>query len=199
MILTCPECDTRFVVPSTIFANGGRQLKCSTCKHKWFQNDPSKEVDFKPEDIIRGSRPQSKHKNESQGGIFEKIKGDFANGRIVIVVTTAIIVGLFFIYGAMQTPLIMAQGLAFDQITITRTDNVAIVTGNIVNAMNDKRGVPSIKITQIMAGDVEGDVILLAPEKSVLASGEIMNFTATIDDISASVQNLRVTFQGDGY
>ncbi len=193
MILTCPECDTRFVVPSTIFANGGRQLKCSTCKHKWFQDDPNKEeADFKPEDIIRDNAPKA---NKPRGTMVETLKNDFSNGRAVIIATTVIIIGLFFIYNAMKPSLIIGQGLAFDQITITRADEATVITGNIVNAMNDERGVPSIKITQVMAEGVEGDSILIAPEKSILASGEILNFTTTIEGLSSSVQNLRVTFQ----
>jgi len=35
MILNCPSCRTRYVVPATVFAAGSRQVRCARCKHSW--------------------------------------------------------------------------------------------------------------------------------------------------------------------
>ena len=43
MILTCPACDTKYVVKDGAIPPGGRQVRCASCKHSWHQ-DPEPSV-----------------------------------------------------------------------------------------------------------------------------------------------------------
>jgi predicted Zn finger-like uncharacterized protein len=41
MLLVCPSCRTRYVVPDSAIGSAGRQVRCASCRHSWFQEGPN--------------------------------------------------------------------------------------------------------------------------------------------------------------
>jgi predicted Zn finger-like uncharacterized protein len=67
MILTCPACDTKYVVKDGAIPPGGRQVRCASCKHSWHQ-DPD-EMPAEPAtaaDIDLGGPPPPQPDMEEQ-------------------------------------------------------------------------------------------------------------------------------------
>ncbi len=48
MLLVCPSCSTRYVVPDQAIGASGRQVRCANCKNSWFQDGPAIEVPAAP-------------------------------------------------------------------------------------------------------------------------------------------------------
>ncbi len=70
MIISCPECSSRFNIDQNLIPKDGRLLQCSNCMHKWHfiikKNEEIIEEPFKSEEVIIENKNQGKKINPSQ-------------------------------------------------------------------------------------------------------------------------------------
>jgi predicted Zn finger-like uncharacterized protein len=52
MLLVCPSCRTRYVVPDSAIGANGRQVRCASCRHSWFQEGPASVAPPKLEPVL---------------------------------------------------------------------------------------------------------------------------------------------------
>ena len=48
MIIACPACATRYVVPDSAIGVEGRTVRCAKCRHSWFQDGPELAAPVEP-------------------------------------------------------------------------------------------------------------------------------------------------------
>ncbi len=57
MIITCPACATQFRVPDGALGSNGRKLRCSSCRHVWFQEPIAPPLDETPLEDTPAAEP----------------------------------------------------------------------------------------------------------------------------------------------
>jgi predicted Zn finger-like uncharacterized protein len=192
MIIECPECQKRFVVPSTVFQKGGRKMRCGGCRHEWFEEPKQDTPAF--DDLVRAVPPQRNDNTEPGFSNFLK------QGKAVILSVALVIVVLYLAFHFMSKPLIIGEGLAFDSVMLEPAEEGGyILNGQIINTMDNVRGVPTIKLTMLLNDEIEGDSILIDPAETSLESGAIMDFVHKIEEISEDTQAIKVTFNNQDY
>lgn len=63
MILTCPQCETRFLVPVHSLGEDGRKVKCSNCEAVWHQLPDPEELE-----ALHADEPEEIHHEEGEEG-----------------------------------------------------------------------------------------------------------------------------------
>ena len=51
MIIACPACATRYVVPDSAIGVDGRTVRCAKCRHSWFQDGPDVAAPLAPQAV----------------------------------------------------------------------------------------------------------------------------------------------------
>ena len=87
MILTCPNCQTRYVVDPNKLGPSGRSVRCDSCQHSWFEQGEAESAMSSPDSVLSADfdrNPQilsnsAPNAGASNGGEVDDLEAMLAN------------------------------------------------------------------------------------------------------------------------
>ena len=223
MILTCPNCASRYVVDDATLGEGGRVVRCSHCKTAWkaeASTDPlelrrgdvkelteqARPADLPGEALPKQYRARVQEQKETRRAAF---------AGVVWGVTAAALAGLFVLavvfrsevaqvwpktaslYAAMGMK-VNVVGLVIENQTARRTDDMGRpavrVTGAIRNVTDEAVRPPPLRVDLVDKADEPLVSRTLDLGGTALAPGRARPFAVTFYDPPASTDGLRSAF-----
>lgn len=82
MILTCPACDTKYVVKDGAIPPGGRQVRCASCKHSWHQDPEGSAEEPVSEGVIDFGGPPPPSPDPFEQPVAEVPEAEAVHGTV---------------------------------------------------------------------------------------------------------------------
>lgn len=209
MVITCPNCSTRFKIDAAAIGEKGRMVRCSACKHRWFVEPPPPEtatVPVLPQAITTPAvgplaPPPPRPRQAPVSTLWLTLV-------VVILLAAAIVVGRDRVaslvpatvpwFAAVGLPAAVAADLeivVLGQTQETVDDKpVLVIKGEVMNTAQGKRDVPRLRVSLLD----DKQAVLRAEdfylEPSTLDGGERRGFEQRIVDVPAEARNFSVTF-----
>jgi predicted Zn finger-like uncharacterized protein len=209
MILTCPQCSTRYHVDATALGAAG-----ANCGQRWTVSPPADTpqlVEFStpgPATVPRMRPVAAAEQVQNRRSI--SLVGWLVAVLAVLVVASVVIgrneiVAGFpasaSIYQKLGLPITVDLGLQFEAITSTRLQEggiaVLVVEGAIVNVTPDDRPVPPIRITLLDSGGRQLQEELFRAKEQHLQPGAKTSFSGRVVNPADRARNFSITFEVD--
>jgi predicted Zn finger-like uncharacterized protein len=215
MIVTCPQCATRYHLDPEALGSAGRRVRCASCGHRWLVRPPadvptvlSPAAEPSPAPVGGGppkrvlSRPERRRSAGSAS-----LVGWLVGVLIVLILASAIIgrneiVAGFpasaNLYRTLGLPVNVQLGLEFANVTSRRFSerdlSILVIEGEIVNISDHERPVPRVKITLLDEGGRPLQHELFEAEQGALAAAGTTGFSARLVNPAEQARNFSVTF-----
>lgn len=214
MILTCPECESRFLVPSEALLPDGRKVRCSSCAHTWFQEPDQEEIEDieenPVEEIPEAIKPIPKgssvpvvteEKNPKATiisyaaavGAFFIVLGILLAAQTPVMRATSGMTGFYALFGT--SPNIPGEGLVFDKVQAKMEAGKEIkLKGHIINLTSKDVPLPMIRAS--LKDDYDKIVeewIIDIGQTTLNAEGDI-SFESSYNPNDKEAQQIEVAF-----
>jgi len=163
MILQCPDCKARYLVPDSSITSAGRNVRCAKCTHTWFFKPPKREENEVLGDLDKllneiNARPKGLAKGANLPALRGlATRGQKATALIMFTLATGFglaafspaIIGLAPSKGLILADVGFAKTSEGDKKTYEITGKISNITGRIIP-------VPSLRVTLV---DDEGSAL----------------------------------------
>jgi len=221
MILTCPECETRYRVDAADFPTAGRKVRCAKCAHVWHQSATEPEalsaaalLDAPPSDsavALAAADPAAKQVRRARSRPWAE--------RVGIIAGWAGLAAIIFVIGWMglrfrqevatlwpqSSSLYATFGFASNTHAMAITDwtyrwetqngqSVVVVTGKLVNMSSRELSVPPVRVTLTDDGQRELYHWTFRPPQPTLGPGQNLSFLTRLSSPPPGTRHLQLRF-----
>lgn len=204
MILTCPECRSRFLVDDTAFGPRARTVRCGKCRHQWQAEAPASltpPIAAEPPSLIAKPIPKGSNLPVLPESRMAKIK-PIAMAVVLLLVLAAGGWGLLTTaFGTVGLGLekLPGGGLALSDVKTHYEqsgsgDYVLVVEGNIRNVGTTQVELPQVNV---IIKDVNGGVLgsgVAAVQRPRLEAADMTGFVYTVDPVPEGMSDVTVEF-----
>ncbi len=213
MILSCPDCHTRFAIDPAHLAPDGRRVKCGKCAHVWYESMPEAEPDppipievtpYDPDEEAGDSRRNVPALRQLRSG-----RGARTAWIVSAVLLVAILAVLWFGRGPIALAIPQAEAIyasigidAFPppgeglevEFNVSAEDGKLALKGEVINVSNGARDIP---VLYVLISDGDNNILKswsFNVDTARLGPGERASFTSQTEEIPANAANVSVLF-----
>lgn len=162
MILQCPQCNARYLVPDQSIGAAGRNVRCAKCAHNWFQAPTAEatkslgELDKMLKDF--NARSEGKPKPIPPGSNLPAMRREWLPPGMIVGMAAlfALVIGItILLVSPSVAGLPSSKGIVLADLGITRlvtdTRPTYEINGKILNTTDHKVAVPTLRVTLVDA------------------------------------------------
>ena len=223
MIVTCPECLTRFSVGTLVINAAGRMVRCGTCSHVWLQGpeeSPSREPDADAQAFVEAVDEDGGHRRSGRFGRPPGMaRSNGGRGKSIAWAAFASVVAVMIGGGYFAQPSIIGawpqaeriyalfglesepagSGLDFRNVSWSRTGSAGdakalVVRGEVANVSDVVRDVPMIRGILFDEKDRRLQHWIFTATERRLLPGEIVGFKTKLDNPVDGAVRLTIAF-----
>lgn len=197
MIIQCPSCSSKFLVPNNAIKAEGRKVKCSKCKHIWLQLPKfniSNVIPSIQKEITADPIPEN-----SNLPVIKKKKVSPALKTATVVLLILNIIGTSFVYfkrKSYHTAYNERLPVSLYNINIKSEEseeskNISI-NGLMVNETENQHNVPEIRLTLYDDKNNSIKTVFLHSDNSFIMPEQTLSFTNTLENIDKKCHHILI-------
>jgi predicted Zn finger-like uncharacterized protein len=210
MILTCPQCATRYHVDPASLGPEGRSVRCANCGSRWLAEPPADA----PRPVELPATTHAAPRKPGVSGVGRNRTSGSATlvgwliGVLVVLILASTIIGRneivdalpasASIYQKLGLPVTKNLGLQFENVTSLRLAErgvaILVIEGQIVNVSEHQQAVPPVKVTLLDDGGRQLEHELFEAKAQALGAGQKTTFSGRLVNPTSRARNFSVTF-----